>query len=472
MLRTSLAKVDAALTDLEKVRGQRSPATLSASPLGQLPGAVNSAVERLREIANTLPADVRGNIKPVLNALESAADEAASAPPGGPSQLLRLNASVANELTVEVTSLSDELDAIEDTTVQAAMAVPDERDRLLAKAWAAYATCYAGCREIFADYVDLVRGVLVRDAGLDADLCLIADQLVGSWPFTGYTWQSLSIPTTHDGAEKSKASLIRLGFPEWSIWSLPLVAREFGHVSVATHPGVNRLIKEAVQQRVASEAKLRSWAADVFATSAMGSAYPWAAMLLRADPGSDDDTTRVAVMLQTVGILGADETVRTQLLDTWEGATGERPELDQQTADFVARIAVKAGAVRFTDWEAADRLTDGLEAQEAALDDIAAGIQVNKLRNVLVAAWHARVRLAVDTTDGDSLAESAEQRSARRADLKEKLDDLAKRVCDICTVVLDSDRKESEGGSRPLIPPAPPDGRGDRPKPTYDKREE
>ena len=56
-----------------------------------------------------------------------------------------------------------------------------------------------------------------------------------------------------NGRTCPQAQLIRLGFPEWSIWSLPLVAREFGHVFARKRERVRADMTEAMDQGVATE---------------------------------------------------------------------------------------------------------------------------------------------------------------------------------------------------------------------------
>ena len=190
----------------------------------------------------------------------------------------------------------------------------------MADAWSCYRKALANCHELFVEYIDLVRGVLIRDAGLDQDLCRIADSLIKTWPFSGSAWTSLSIPAEDERPGMSTAQLIRLGFPEWSLWSLPLVAREFGHVFTRKRDRIDTDVLQAAANNVRGEAELRSWAADIFATTVAGSAYPWAAIVLRADPDADLDQARVAVMLYTMELLKAPASYYDPLALAWQGA--------------------------------------------------------------------------------------------------------------------------------------------------------
>ena len=147
----------------------------------------------------------------------------------------------------------------------------------------------------------------------------------------------------------SAAQLIRLGFPEWSVWSLPLIAREFGHVFVKKYERIDTDVARAKEAKVADEADLRSWAADVFATSVMGSAYPWAAMVLRVDPNDARDQTRVAVMLYTMELLGAMPQYTKSLPQAWQGVSAAQVALDPAQENFIRRVKSRI-RLNYTRW--------------------------------------------------------------------------------------------------------------------------
>ena len=90
---------------------------------------------------------------------------------------------------------------------------------------------------LFSEYVDLLRGVALRSAGFGdgdaqlSDLFVIADQLPSLWGrVDGWSWQSLAVPSRQDGNASTEAMVLRVGFPEWTIWALPFVQHGFGHV--------------------------------------------------------------------------------------------------------------------------------------------------------------------------------------------------------------------------------------------------
>jgi hypothetical protein len=155
---------------------------------------------------------------------------------------------------------------------------------------------------LFSEYVDLLRGVALRSAGFGdedtqlSDLFLIADQLPSLWGrVDGWSWQSLAVPSRQDGTGSSEANLLRVGFPEWTIWALPFVQHGFGHVFAK-----KRLIAAPGPEDPINAAAL----ADALATVATGPAYACAALLLRLDPaevtGPTEATVRSATILVTL----------------------------------------------------------------------------------------------------------------------------------------------------------------------------
>ena len=160
---------------------------------------------------------------------------------------------------------------------------------------------------LFSEYVDLLRGVALRSAGFGdddaqlSDLFLIADQLPSLWGrVDGWSWQSLAVPSRQDGSGSSEAMVLRVGFPEWTIWALPFVQHGFGHVFAK-----KRQFAAPGRADAISAAAL----ADALATVATGPAYACAALLLRLDPaevtGPTEATVRSATILVTLRQIAA-----------------------------------------------------------------------------------------------------------------------------------------------------------------------
>lgn len=470
MLRGSLTKVCGAIKMLENARQQGRQASREESGVRALAQAIATDELRLRAVVEKIAdARVKAEVLDILNEMSKRRGEAimsfVAETPGRRLFALR-DTSVGGDLSDFARDLLGELDEIESIIDRATGAPPAAGRQLMDEAWEKYRKALARCGDIFAEYIDLIRGVLLRDAGLDQDLCRIADTLIKTWHFAGHAWSSLSIPAEGERPDMSEAQLIRLGFPEWSIWSLPLVAREFGHVFAKKRERVIADIKEAMDEHLASEPELCSWAADVFATTVLGSAYLWAATLLRADPSEPGDLTRVAVMTYTLELMAAPTEFYQPLAQAWQtAAAGGQVVLNAEQKAFVKKVKSRIG-VEFRRWEAATALADQLAGTDEPAD-IADPLAVSSLRNVLVAAWRARIGWAVAFAENSYPGEEPEERNARRRRYTDALVIVADRVRAVCVAVIDRPGPSPAAGlpGTGLPPPQDPAAGGPNPGP-------
>ena len=82
---------------------------------------------------------------------------------------------------------------------------------------------------LFEESLALVEGALVRGAKLDNGLCQIADALLDELRTKAdVAWGRFTILAEGEFFGEM-AQIIRLRFPEVSIWNLPIAAHEFGH---------------------------------------------------------------------------------------------------------------------------------------------------------------------------------------------------------------------------------------------------
>ena len=144
-------------------------------------------------------------------------------------------------------------------------------------------------QEVFSEYVDLLHGLAMRDTGFDHGMCQLADNLIQDiLEYVPSASPCFTIPSYREAMEKTLANIIRLGFPEWTVWALPLVTCDLGYIissSIDLHI-VQEFVKETLQVELNQEQVLilKSWIPDTFATYAMGPAYACATMLLRFNP--------------------------------------------------------------------------------------------------------------------------------------------------------------------------------------------
>ncbi len=179
--------------------------------------------------------------------------------------------------------------------------------------------------------------------------------------------------------------MVRVRFPEWTIWTLPFAAHEYGHVVLKEFSRLDKIIREEVdkwletdpefqalpadkqdiekndgplQQRATSYVK--EFLADAFATYLMGPAYAFPAILLRFDPtgssalsrGLPLDTHRAYIVLEILKGMNSAITQPYQwvidyLTTKWE-ETQKRVNATPLTAPEKARLdAVIEGWRRF-----------------------------------------------------------------------------------------------------------------------------
>jgi hypothetical protein len=200
-------------------------------------------------------------------------------------------------------------------------------------------------RPVFMEYVDFLGGLTVRDTGLDDRVCEMTDALLTR--FKGVTQRSLPLPARHAALGNALDSVVLLGFPEWSIWGIPLVGHEVGLAYAKDQYDRNliALIKRFVPEEQPGEQSrgpedrghhneeyVQQLLADAFATYTLGLSYACAALLLRLSPRHDEepspsrprdiDRARVIMMtLQTGGASGGTfSDVMGRLKEIWEAA--------------------------------------------------------------------------------------------------------------------------------------------------------
>jgi len=269
-------------------------------------------------------------------------------------------------------------------------------------------------QKIFSEYIDLLGGIALRDAQFDAGICQVADELIRTFQSTRkYGEQLRVIPAGNEAVKMTLARIIRLRFPEWTIWALPFTAHEFWDMGPNNHlqGWLANEIKGAVEQRD------QGCLADAFATYMMGPAYAYATIVLllaphmpfesRGDRPADDVRAHVilAMLKQMQTKYGAlspmYDDVCQQLAVAWNaakeqaGAAGDQPA---HVADDIPRADILVTALwkvleknvsapmTLEAWAQVNHLKKDLLAGSSS--DLPPGIE---LRQVLNAAWLARV---------------------------------------------------------------------------------
>lgn len=326
------------------------------------------------------------------------------------------------------------LDRIESDLLMRAAAVsrhgePETARKLQKEAWEEYSrTVFRESNAVFCEYLDFLSGLALRDTGLDQGMCRIADRLLrnGANLPDDFTWNSLTIPAQREALQATLAKIVRLGFPEWTIWALPLAGHEFGHVAVTI-----KKIESFVSQRARTEPerhRLQVCLADAFATHMMGPAYACAVILLRLDPTTafaqgDDRLTekRARVVLAMLNHMDAQAepteqgsygAIHDKLQSEWNEALRQvdgndtlSPQEEADIKDWVDLISNTMGFFRMmpaSKWPRVEELAASLEPGK--VDHVR--LKGDSPRIVLNAAWKRRIE-ENDFTQLDRVAEAA-----------------------------------------------------------------
>jgi hypothetical protein len=196
----------------------------------------------------------------------------------------------------------------------------DGNEAVINSAWTRYNKVLQVSRELLRECLEIIGALAIRNKDLDKRIWYIADELIRECLIlsTGSEEYYLSIHGMQDTFTKTRSRILRLRFPEWTIWDLPLAAHELGHVVVwdiledekdddederiltefvNTHSDalipvdeeLTRMNQEggskAEDAKRWAEKRVHEFLADAFATYTMGPAYACSAILLRLNPG-------------------------------------------------------------------------------------------------------------------------------------------------------------------------------------------
>lgn len=158
------------------------------------------------------------------------------------------------------------------------------------KLWSKYLDeAVTGSQAIFCAYVDILAGMALRDIGFDEGISRVAEELIETYKTNKERLYDLvALPARQEAVAKTLARIMRVGFPEWTVWALPFTAFEFWHVvaredldaelreEIARDPGIEPF--DQIAER------FQNCLADAFAAYTMGPAYAYSAFLLLLNP--------------------------------------------------------------------------------------------------------------------------------------------------------------------------------------------
>ena len=160
----------------------------------------------------------------------------------------------------------------------------------------------ASCKELFKECLEFLGGAMLRDTQKGNDICDIADVLLKQLSHkTVVEWGRVTLlAEAHFFTEIT--GLIRLPFPDYGIWNLPIAVHELGHFigpripdGLGGFPFQARLdtiekkyegqpSEEQVAQIAQEQSQLREIFSDLFATFSLGPAYACACIVFLFDP--------------------------------------------------------------------------------------------------------------------------------------------------------------------------------------------
>lgn len=202
--------------------------------------------------------------------------------------------------------------------------------------WARFNRQSELCRRQFREYLAFLEGSLIRSAGLDDGACKLADALLAELTErTRLPWRRFTI-LAEDEFVAGMSEIIRLRFPHLSVWNLPVVAHELGHLAAreiqdgmsGDHLALDAITglrerletelgrlgsEHAGREAKAEELRLHELFADLFAVFTLGPSYACTCVLLRFDPchafergpRHPSDAERVHFMLRALERLDA-----------------------------------------------------------------------------------------------------------------------------------------------------------------------
>jgi hypothetical protein len=302
---------------------------------------------------------------------------------------------------------------------------------------------------LFAESLAFLDGVVARRAGVDGGLCALADALlIDLSRKADVPWERFTI-LAHSESWASVADVIRLRFPEMSIWSLPVAVHEFGHFlgprleragrgGVSMHPFQDMLESErqkwidgpdalkALETADRNRAHLFELFADVLAAYAAGPSYLAACVLARFNPhGAFEETQthpapvrRVQAVMETLRLV--DEAagefdrpyrdIREYLGGMWgDGladagvdralSEGALEELTRRVEVLLALLRQEVPSLLYSGWWQARGLRNSLTS--------AGGVKApgadDSMLDIINAAWLARIEVMRDGGGADRI---------------------------------------------------------------------
>jgi hypothetical protein len=293
---------------------------------------------------------------------------------------------------------------------------------------------------LWAEHIEAVAGLVLRDDRFDSGLSKHCDQIVDLCRKTPFALKkTLNVLGRDQTILKDVNWAVFLRFPAWTIWALSLIAHEFWHAASRELPNSKslalRLGKIANWAQTWNDPIMQDCLADAFGTYVIGPAYAFACVLLILDANSPTDQLRAGAIFATIDWMVSKGSVAydfaPSMKQSWQDAS--RPPAAGAPPSTLLDPALIASYVT--------TVTDFLR-DEIAYNEEVWKVVGSKLTNLLKAeqdeaSWQEA--LPKEWESGTDIRHVLHAGWAVRWDLpdqdKGKVDRLGKRVESLCDVV-------------------------------------
>jgi hypothetical protein len=337
------------------------------------------------------------------------------------SLLKRIQARFEIDLNRSVRRLSSLRDSVKQ--------LPD--DASLEGAWANLEGIRRTTEPVLAECLAFIEGALTRAQGIDGGLCRLTDSML--YELSGRTDIGWNRFTLLAGGEfvTGISDIVRIHFPDVTIWSLPIAAHEFGHYVAANlkDPTLKSMIDRESRSSPQYGRHLNEFFSDLFAAYTMGPCFGLACLLARFSPASASQESPthptlahrmwwIVEALRTIEKLRAGpplyQYITDQLEQSWRasvGAAGGTAEIGDQDARRLRRwlaevleaVDANLSGALYRGWLRAQELAEPLRRKQ-----MPSLTPNDRIPDVLNAAWLCRSELdAGDSYQVTWLADNA-----------------------------------------------------------------
>jgi hypothetical protein len=298
-------------------------------------------------------------------------------------------------------------------------------------AWNKFDKLIDECQPLFADYVDFLSGVTLRDYRLDDGVAFQADRV-----FEALAVQRIAMPGRQGHLPTKLSSLAKFQFPEWTVWDVPLAGYHAGLFRCDIEDPIIKRFRQLHEPTFPTDVFAQQLFAEVYASCFVGLAYGYAALLLHLHPRNTARTAenpsaadRAHVILETLDYFGKTDPTYSgyvhKLREWWEVAAAGVTTVSANDAEVLTKFVTEVLEQRLADRMRPEPYTPdrwhNATKDVATKQDFQAPRQPEVL-DQLNAAWHLRITqpdsvadfTADDLNEGTRYGQPASDPSLRR----------------------------------------------------------